>query len=223
MLIIPNPNPGLLVPKRFDFAYIPGSAAGSGTDLTTYTFGSVPLGSPDGTRTIVVAVTGRASKNRSISSVTVAGVAATEIAQSSNTAGGFDSITGIYRADVPIGASGDIIVTFSGGMVRAGIAAYRMVHAASGAYDSTIANSGTSGTIYVPAGGAALAVSFTNAVATATWTGLTKDGSDTVLESASSFSTASGKFESAQSDLSVSATWSSSSSPTSCIASFAPA
>lgn len=222
MLIIPTPNPGLLIAKRFSFAYINGSAANSGTDQAAYTFSDVPLGDPDDTRTIVVAVAGRAGTNRSISGVTVAGVAATEIAQSSNTAGGFDSITGIYRADVPIGASGDIIVTFSGGMVRAGIAAYRMVRGAPGAYDSTIANSGTSGTIDVPAGGAALAVTLTNAAATATWAGLAEDV-DMVLESTSSFSTASGKFESAQFDLSVSATWSSSSRPTSCIASFAPA
>lgn len=222
MLIVPIPNPALLVRQRFSFAYINGSAASSGTDQATYTFSGVPFGSPAATRTIIVAVAGRAGTNRSISSVTVGGVTATEITQSSNTSGGFDSITGIYRADVPAGASGSVVVTFSGTMVRAGIAAYRMEAGAAGAHAFTALNTSTAGTIDVPAGGAALAVAFTNAVATATWSGLTED-TDVQIESASSFSTASGTFESAQSGLSVSASWSSSNAVTACIASFAPA
>lgn len=221
MLIIPTPNPALLIAKRVSFAYINGSAASSGTNQATYTFSNVPFGSPAATRTIIVAVAGRASTNRSISSVTVGSVTATEITQSSNTSGG-DSITGIYRADVPAGASGSVVVTFSGTMVRAGIAAYRMEAGAAGAHAFTALNTSTAGTIDVPAGGAALAVAFTNAVATATWSGLTED-TDVQIESASSFSTASGTFESAQSGLSVSASWSSSNAMTACIASFAPA
>ena len=221
MLIIPTPNPALLIAKRVSFAYINGSAAKSSTNQATYTFSNVPFGSPAATRTIIVAVAGRASTNRSISSVTVGSVTATEITQSSNTSGG-DSITGIYRADVPAGASGSVVVTFSGTMVRAGIAAYRMEAGAAGAHAFTALNTSTAGTIDVPAGGAALAVAFTNAVATATWSGLTED-TDVQIESASSFSTASGTFESAQSGLSVSASWSSSNAMTACIASFAPA
>ena len=221
MLIIPTPNPALLIAKRFSFAYINGSAASSGTNQATYTFSNVPFGSPAATRTIIVAVAGRANTNRSISSVTVGGVTATEITQSSNTSGG-GSITGIYRADVPAGASGSVVVTFSGQMVRAGIAAYRMEAGAAGAHAFTALNTSTAGTIDVPAGGAALAVAFTNAVATATWSGLTEN-TDMQIESASSFSTASGTFESAQSGLSVSASWSSSNAVTACIASFAPA
>lgn len=225
MLIVPTPNPALLLLARqqFDFAYIPGSAASNTVDQTTYTFSSVPLGNPDGTRTIVVAVMGRAAANRYISSVTVAGVAATEIAQSSNTypAGGEDTIAGIYRADVPAGTSGAIVVTFSGGMVRAGIAAYRMVHAAPGVYYAAIVDYGSSGTIAVPAGGAAIAVASNAILATATWTGLTEDVHMDV-ESKSSFRTASDKFESAQPSLSVSVSWSGP-SRTLCIASFAPA
>ena len=219
MLIIPTPNPALLIAKRFSFAYINGSAAKSSTNQATYTFSDVPFGSPAATRTIIVAVAGRAgATNRSISSVTVGGVTATEITQSSN--GG--SITGIYRADVPAGASGSVVVTFSGTMVRAGIAAYRMEAGAAGAHAFTALNTSTAGTIDVPAGGAALAVAFTNTVARVTWSGLTED-TDEQIESASSFSTASGTFESAQSGLSVSASWSSSNAMTACIASFAPA
>lgn len=212
----------MVAPVAFEFGYVPSSAATSTADLTTYTFTDVPFGDAAATRTIVVAIAGRAGANRSISSVTIAGISATEINQSSNTAGGFDSICGIYRADVPTGTSGTIEVVFSAGMVRSGIASYRMIAGKSGSYDSTVVNAGTSGTINIPAGGAALASAMSVASTSASWSGLAEDV-DVTIESAITFSTASDTFVSAQSGRSVSVTWGSSTQPSMCIASFEPA
>src|SRR5690242_20940342 len=88
----------------------------STSDLTTYTFSSHSLGT-EGNRTTIVGVFGHdsAANDFSVSSVTVAGNAATEqydypVAQS------YQLEVALYTISNPTGATGDIVVTFSEGI-----------------------------------------------------------------------------------------------------------
>jgi hypothetical protein len=84
-------------------------------DLTTYTFASQNFGTASADRTIVAVVSGRQSGVRTVASVTIGGVTATEIA----TRGSSQNPLGIWSAAVPSGTSGDVVVTFSSGVLRA--------------------------------------------------------------------------------------------------------
>ena len=72
---------------------------------TTYSFVSA-LGVPHVDRDIIFAFAWQSSAGRNVSSVTIGGVSATQIAHSTLTAGG----CAIYRAAVPSGFFGDIVV-----------------------------------------------------------------------------------------------------------------
>lgn len=85
-------------------------------DLTTYTFSSQSLGTPSSDRQIVCAIMARYGYG--ILSVTIGGVTAT--ADAPSTLGG--GALGIYRAAVPLGGTGDVVVTFSSGAIRCSIA-----------------------------------------------------------------------------------------------------
>ena len=95
------------------------------TDATTYTFSSQNLGAADARRWIIVCVTAVTNVARSISSVTVAGVSAVQLAVSEGSQV-FRHIS-IWAAKVPTGTSGNIVVTWSSGVSRCGYAAYRLL------------------------------------------------------------------------------------------------
>lgn len=204
----------------FRFAFIPSSNLGIATDLTTYTFASAPLGDPHPTREIVVCITSRAAGNRSISSVSVGGISASEIIQVRNSGSGNSTLCAIYRAAVPSGTAGDVVVTHSAGIVRCGIALYRMINAAPGQTDTISNETGTTGTINIPARGAAVAVAYSNLNATATWTGLAEDH-ESIVEGCG-YSSASDTFPAAQTGRTVTCSWSSTSVPAMVAASFGP-
>lgn len=90
------------------------------TDLTTYTFTGAALGTADSTRRIVAVVTG-ANANRTISSATIGGVAASIAVQ---VTGGTNITSGIIIADVPTGTTGDVVVTWSAAQVRCSVAVF---------------------------------------------------------------------------------------------------
>lgn len=119
-----------------DFEIIPGRAdisADSGTGGTSAYFGlideqvseatasthTIPIsfGDADATRYIIVGVTSfnTTASGRNISSVTIGGVTATQVAYRQDTNGTLVTIAGIYIASVPTGGSGDVVVTMSGG------------------------------------------------------------------------------------------------------------
>src|SRR5262245_27390107 len=96
-----------------------GSAtSGSGISRTSLNFGAdVP------NRIIVVAFSFLAGGVRSVSSVTVAGVAATFL--DSSPAGTSNISSYMYRATIS-GTSGDVVVTLSGTLTEISIATYRV-------------------------------------------------------------------------------------------------
>ncbi len=111
------------------YAYL--QSAVSETDLTTYTFASQSLGAADATRLIIVFVAARGTGAPTLNSVTVGGVSGTIYANQSVDDSGPNNITAFAVVAVPSGTTGDIVLTFSGGMVRCFYAAWRVIGYAS--------------------------------------------------------------------------------------------
>lgn len=149
------------------------------SDLTTYTF-TLSFGTEAGGRYIVAAIQSRANAARSISSVSIGGVTATELITVNATGSGAD-IAALYIALVPTGATGDVVVTFSAAMVRAMCSVYRVTGcspaAADTASDTTFSTADLSASIDCPAGGAIFAaaeVLMSTGTSSNTWTNLTE-------------------------------------------------
>lgn len=152
------------------------------TDLTTYTFSAQAFGAEAADRKIIVGISNR-GLNFGITSVTIGGVAATSVVQSP--AGAATDKASIFIADVPTGATGDVVIVFGGGMTRVGIGVWRMV----GASTSTPTDTGTSATdpatttLTIAANGGGVGCGLSVGVtSTATWAGLAEDY-DEVVES----------------------------------------
>lgn len=191
-------------------------------DKTTYTFSSQNLGTAASDRVIIVGIAARkAGAATTISSVTVGGVTASIPVSYSNSDGN-SNISGIAVAEVPTGTTGDIVVTFGAGMVRAVITAWRATSLASTTPHDSLTDGSTdpTGTIDIPAGGFAVATALSNSVGTTTWTGLTEH-SDATLESFVTVSDASDEFVSTQTGRTITADFTGSgSTPTMSVASF---
>lgn len=113
-------------------------------NFTTYTFSSVSFGEPTNRSLVVVYVSGHDQNSRSISSVTIGGVAATEVTASS--AG--IMCGGLYQAYVS-GASGDVVVTFSGECDAAGVGVWALYDLQSTTASSAASNASTSTSVAV--------------------------------------------------------------------------
>lgn len=158
------------------FDYV--TTANSTTDASSYTFSSVSLGTADADRHILVATGARASSARTITGVTIAGISATELRDSSA-----DQTNGsLWIAAVPSGTTGNIVLTYSGTMVRAHIAVFRLVGINPTPVDVDshgIAGSSSAArtvTLDSVAGGYAVgAYVASGASTTASWSGVTED------------------------------------------------
>ena len=102
------------------------TSAYSSSNTSSYTFSSQSLGTAASDRKIYVCVGSSAvSTAYSFSSVTVAGVTATQIvAGNADNNSSFQPFA-IYEADVPSGTTGDVVVNLSGTMANCAIALYR--------------------------------------------------------------------------------------------------
>jgi hypothetical protein len=102
------------------------SASGTNSgDLSTYTYSSVALGTASSTRAIYVFATGQgpASSNFDVNSMTVGGISATRVSDVTNSAEA-QYVSELWRADVPSGTTGDIVVTWNSAMSQCGIIAW---------------------------------------------------------------------------------------------------
>jgi hypothetical protein len=84
------------------------------TNLTTYTFNGVNIGTANALRQLVICFAWGSTVSRTVSSVTVGGVAATLVQQVGSTSGG----TAIFRFPLSTGTTGNIVITMSGGCTR---------------------------------------------------------------------------------------------------------
>jgi hypothetical protein len=150
-------------------------AATDNSDLTTYTFSAQNLGAAASDRHIIVAIaTRKAGATFSVSSVTIGGVAATIVKQQAHTVTN-TSISAIAIANVPTGATGDVVITFSTGVLRCGIGLWRadnLLTATPYDSDSSIASDPTVN-LDTPIG-FAIGVGAPSGAVNAAWTGLTE-------------------------------------------------
>ncbi len=146
----------------------------STSDLSTYTFSTLDIGTA-GTRHVVVGVVSSGT-SPSISSVTVAGVSATamiELAES-------NLKIGLWIASVPTGTTGDVVVTHTSSMLRCGVIVWAVYDITSTTPTATASDSAPalSQSLTINAGGVGigLADGYQNgSTASWTWTGLTED------------------------------------------------
>lgn len=183
----------------FDFL----QAANSTADASSYTFTSQNLGAAEATRCIIVTVTSRRTGAPVLNSVTVAGQTATILRQTA-TALVNNNIAAIALVSLPSGTSGNVVVTFSGTMLRCQISMYRAtgINATPIDVDSDNVNGDPTVNLDIPANGYALGVAATDASTTCAWTNLTEDF-DTVLEGLLTSTSAHAAFATAQTGLSI--------------------
>lgn len=159
------------------FAFLQGTSSTS--DLTTYTFSSQNTGTAAADRYIIVAIESRsATSGRTISTVTVGGESATQVVQQTNSTSGAN-VCGLYIVALPTGTSGDVVVTFSGGMARAAIQLYRADDLASATAvdtDNSVANAPS--VTLTTAAGFAVGCVFSQNTTTASWANLTEDSEE---------------------------------------------
>lgn len=136
------------------------TAVANATDtnpLTTYTFAAMNFGTAHASRVLAIGILARNSAGtQAVSSVNFAGTAGTS-AITHNNAGADRSE--IWYANVPSGTSGTVTITFAGANQRCGVQLYSIISPSSNAPTVTATSSAnttvTSGSISIPAGGAA--------------------------------------------------------------------
>ncbi len=207
----------LLSRPRVPFAYI--TARSSDTDLTTYTYAATSLGPEHPDRHLIIPTVSRGAGSQTLSTLTVGGVSMSIAANSRNTSGGISDISiGVLK--FPTGSTADIVATYSGGMTRNAIAVYWALGINTTPHDTqTSTSADPSVNLNFPARGFAIGAAYSQASTTATWTGLAED-SESVVEAAATFSTASLRTFNPQSSLAIQCTWASDSSNAAAFASF---
>jgi hypothetical protein len=179
------------------------AATADTTDQTTYTFAGASIGSAAADRIVVVGIAARegGGTNRTLSSVSIAGVSATIVADSGNV----PTHAAFAVALVPTGATGDIVVTFSAGMSRCVISVWSTAGMDSSAVSSDTADTTDplEASVNIPAGGVAFGTAYDNGATTVTWTNLTEDYD--AQHETRTFSFASAEFATLQTGLTLTA------------------
>lgn len=166
--MIPGTIPVVAATSAADSSYL--GASFKNAVASSFTFASLSLGTESADRDIVVGIPFENSV--SVSSVTVAGVSATNLAATGT--------TGIWIASVPTGTTGDIVIATASSVTGMSVVWWRATGLSSSAAVDMVALSSTT-TVHdlsasAIAGGLAFAVSAqTSAVASsATWSNLTE-------------------------------------------------
>lgn len=149
---------------------------------TTYTYTGKAIGTAAGSRRVIVAIAGDTNVgSRTISSVTIGGVSATQAVTAEN-AGTVLHRLAIYIAIVPTGTTADVVVTYSAAQLRSAVAVY----AAYGLKSSTATSTGTdtddsdpmTASLTISAGGIAVAIAmnyYSTSQTNYAWTNITED------------------------------------------------
>jgi hypothetical protein len=119
MSIIPMVTPGAK-PPALEFL----QTADNTANQSSYTFSSQNLGDAHGSRLIIALVLYQGNTTqRTVSSATINGVSADVVVER----GDGNSFHGasLIQAQVPTGTTGDVVINFSGGVTKCGIALYR--------------------------------------------------------------------------------------------------
>ncbi len=147
---------------------------GQSTNATIYTFSAENLGTAAADRYIIIGIGSRGLGSLTLSTVTIGGVSATLVSNNpvvnTNT-----TITSLCLANVPTGTTGDVVITFSGQMLRCGIGVYRVTGLSSATPTSTGISSADAPTanLNINAGGIAIGTASLPRTSNAAWTGIT--------------------------------------------------
>lgn len=159
---------GRLLPS---YAYVTSNS--STADATTYTFAGTSLGTAGPNRLIVVATALRSAASNSYSSVTVGGVAATDVVVQ-NAA---QTNVGLHQILVPTGTTADIVVTMTGTGSRCVIGVYALYNLSLGTARAT--GTSTAATLALSVNtqpqGIVLATAYCGGSSSEVWTGATQD------------------------------------------------
>ena len=156
-------------------------ASGSSTsDLTTYTFAGVDIGTAATNRHVVVGVQGSGGTARTLSSVTVAGVTATILVEATDTGGGGEDHVALVIAAVPTGTTGDVVVTWSGAFARGAYGVWAVYGLESPTPVDTTQSTASPGALSVDttADSIVIAVSAPNNSSTTAWSGVVTENFD---------------------------------------------
>jgi hypothetical protein len=150
------------------------------TNKTTYTFAGRSLGAEGNQRKIAITVTGTGGAvDRTISSVSVAGVAGVQIVQEYINVSSLSRVSAIFLANVPTGTTGNVVVTGTGAFAncRIGVYAIRGLDEMKAiATNQSSSSSTTSRTLSLTSNEAGCAIACANyGSGTATWSGLTSN------------------------------------------------
>lgn len=179
----------------------------STTSASTYTFSSQNFGTESADRYIVAAAVGRsddATGTITLDSVSIGGEAATLSVNHRNTGGSNITFAAFAIAHVPTGTTGDVVVTFSGAILRCGIALYSATSVDPTPTDTGVSSANDPTTsLDVAAGGIAFATGYTSQASAAdSVAGVTEDY-DTIVSANSSFVGGSDEFATLQTGLTV--------------------
>jgi hypothetical protein len=189
----------------------------SGTDLTTYTFSSMALGSAGDNRICLVGITAHAG-TRTVSTLTVDGNACTYITSKTT-----DTNTAeLWMVPLTDGeTSGDVVVQWSGGANRCGCIVWNCLGVSSTNFDAVTDAPAISVGIDVPAGGVVAAFFSNNGNTPVTWTAPTERVEVLNIENAYSMGGASDAYTEKQT-VTVACTDFTGASGTMCAVSFGP-
>lgn len=182
------------------------------TDGSSFSFASQAFGTARNDRYIAVAFHGvNTTAVRTVSSVTIGGIAATQVVATSNNGATFKETCEMWIAPVPTGTTGTVAITFSGTILLCSIGVWALY----GVANATPTDTGSSAAdpfndvINVNAGGVLVSYAVcagSVAVPTFTWTNLTERfDATTEASSFSGHSGASDAFATTQTGLSVTA------------------
>lgn len=168
---------------------------------SVFTFSTQSFGTASAERLIAVGVGANTSN---ISSMTIGGIAATEIVTVANANEGAE----IWIAAVPTGATGDVVITFATSVLRdVGISVWALYNASPTATNSGSDSDSDPATfdLDIAASGVAIAYLFhrANSATTYTWTNLTEDVDELVETDIYFQSAASAAFATAQTNLTI--------------------
>lgn len=196
----------IIAPQRYRpaaFAY--GASASDPSDLSSYSFSSLSIGTAASDRYVIAAILIAAGTVPTITSATIGGVAATALfsATSSFTRSSF------YIAAVPTGTTATLAFSLSSGAARAAGAVWSVTGLISATPSATAMSNASTGAASLVVGGGGFVIGASNSYAggathSYTWAGITEQF-DTYVDSNEAFSGASSSFDSTQS-VSVTAT-----------------
>lgn len=152
--------------------------ASSTASTASYTFSSYGLSTATADRLVVIGIMGGAADVETVSSVTIAGISATLVANNGQGSAGATASTCLAYALVPSGTTGTIVVNWTAGMSRCAIRGWSLYNVQNTTpVDSEAPASAdpVNFSLNTLSRGVALGVGYLRIAGTAIWTGLTED------------------------------------------------